>query len=165
MRMKSYCRFGLWIIVAAGLLFCASCRKKDYSDLPIVGHWGCAEYVSCRTDAEGHEQWDTIPYDVKPGCDYEIYFYEDGSGKLLLNNSPALFKKFSCTYEYDANSNLVIIRGEEWLYFLYKNYTHGQKEADFDVESMEKNSFVASWMNRFSEPVPFFEKFYLQRID
>ena len=58
-----------------------------------------------------------------------------------------------------------VIRGEEWLYFLYKNYTHGQKEADFDIESLTNEGLVVSWTNRFSESTPFFEKFYLQRID
>ena len=163
MKTESKLRIGLWIAVAFGLLFCSSCRKKV--DSPIVGHWGCEKYVSCRTDSLDVKRWDTLYYEAKPGCDYELYFYENGTGKLKLNNSPALIKDFSCTYEYDEDLKLIKIQGPEWLFFLYNTYTHGQKEADFDVEELSESSFVASWTNRYSESKPFFERFYLKRID
>lgn len=161
--MKNNNDFRLWIAVAIVLLVCSSCRKKVYS--PIVGHWGCEQYISCRTDSVGVEHWDTIDYEVKPGCDYELFFYENGTGKLLLNNSPAVVKNFSCTYEYISDSQIVRIQGPEWLSFLYNTFTHGQKEADFDIESLTESSFVASWTNRFSESKPFFEKFCIKRIN
>ena len=85
------------------LLFFSACRKDPVNDAPVVGHWGCEQYVSCRVvNSLGTERWDTIPYEV--GCDkgIEVFFNEDWSGKLWLNESPALIKKFNCSYSYDA---------------------------------------------------------------
>lgn len=153
----------LCVAMVLGLLFCSSCRKKV--DTPVVGHWGCEQYISCRTDSTNVERWDTLCYEVKPGCEYELNFYSDGTGKLMLNNSPALIKNFSCTYEYDEKLQRITIIGPEWLSFLYNSFTHGQKEAIFDIEEISESSFVASWTNRYSETKPFYEKFYLKRID
>lgn len=163
--MKKSFQIG-FLALSAMVLLTVSCRKpKDYANVPLVGHWGCEEYVSCRTDSAGVETWDTAWYAVGEGCEYELFFNDDGSGKLLLNNSPALIKNFSCTYEYDSVSQKVTIRGSEWLMFLYGSFTHGENEAVFDLESLTDTSFVASWNNRFSETKPFFERFYIKRIN
>ena len=163
--MEKRIKIGVLAIMAVALLAMVSCRKVvDYSDCPIMGHWGCEQYVSCRTNSDGSEKWDTLHYEVAEGCAYEIFFNKDGSGKLELNNSPALIKKFSCTYEYDSVARKVTIRGNEWLIFLYGSFTNGENMAEFDIESLTDSSFVASWVNRFSESEPFFEKFYIKRI-
>lgn len=97
--MRTKIQIGVLALMCLALMV-SGCKSEKYKDSPIAGHWGCEQYVSCRTDSLGNEQWDTLQYPVGSGIGYEVYFYTDGSGKLLLNESPALIKKFSCSYEY-----------------------------------------------------------------
>ena len=85
MEKKTHIVF-LLVLAAMAALF-VSCKKEVVS--PIVGHWGCAQYVSCRTDSLGNEQWDTSYFEVATGGDYELFFNANGTGKLKLNHSPA----------------------------------------------------------------------------
>ena len=160
--MKKITKIG----VLGGLLLVAmalvSCHKdKETIISPIVGHWGCKQYVSCRTDEAGREQWDTLQYEVGPGKGYEVYFYSNGSGRLLLNDSPALIKKFNCDYEYDTVNQVLTIYNTSWIITLFSNAT----SADMDIELLTADSIVSSWTNYFSEAKPFFERFYMERID
>ena len=160
--MKNKERIGVFLGLTLLMLALASCGKSiDNPIHPLVGHWGCEHYVSCRTDSTGYEKWDTLYYNVGPGLGYEVYFYDDGSGKLLLNDSPALIKKFSCDYEYDSVTQTLTILNTNWIISLYSDAT----SADMTIESLTDSSIVASWTNYFSEPVPFFERFYMQRIE
>ena len=145
------------LVVAA-----TSCHKEEqYAQLPLVGHWGCEQYISCRTDSTGYEKWDTLQYEVSTGHGYEVYFYTDGSGKLLLNDSPALIKKFNCDFDYDSINHILTIYNTSWILTMFSDAT----SADMDIEEVTDNHIRASWINHFSEPVPFFERFFLKRID
>lgn len=145
------------LVVAA-----TSCHKEEqYAQLPLVGHWGCEQYISCRTDSTGYEKWDTLQYEVGTGHGYEVYFYADGSGKLLLNDSPALIKKFNCDFNYDSINHILTIYNTSWILTMFSDAT----SADMDIEEVTDNHIRASWINHFSEPVPFFERFFLKRID
>ena len=151
-----------WAFVSLVLLTLPSCNKpKPDAPSPIVGHWGCEQYVSCRTDSLGIEQWDTLHYAVGTGLGCEVYFYADGSGKLLLNDSPALIKEFSCNYDYDTIGQTLTIYNTLWIITTFSDAT----SADMDIEQLTTHTLQASWMNHFSEPVPFFERFFLLRID
>lgn len=149
------------------LLFFSACRKDPVDDAPVVGHWGCEQYVSCRVvDSLGTERWDTIPYEV--GCDkgIEVFFNEDWSGKLWLNESPALIKKFNCSYSYDAEQRQVIVEAPGMLYAIYHTILSlNENRAVFDIEQITDSTIVASWTNYVSEDTPFFERFFLKRID
>ncbi len=155
-------RIGLAAIVAAALL--AACSKPE-STAAIVGHWGCEQYVSCRTDSLGVEHWDTLRYEAVAGGEYELFFNADGTGLLKLNNSPAFIKQFSCKYEYDTLAQVITIESSSWLYALYGSLFMDENQAVFDVERMTDSLVVASWTNRLSEPEPFFERFFLKRIE
>jgi hypothetical protein len=153
---------GFLALVALVLLAATSCHKQEqYAELPLVGHWGCEQYISCRTDSTGYEQWDTLGYEVGAGRGYEVYFYSDGSGKLLLNDSPALVKKFNCSFDYDSISHTLTIYNTSWIISMFSDAT----SADMAIEEVTNNHIRASWTNYFSEPVPFFERFFLKRID
>ena len=131
----------------------------------VVGHWGCEQYVSCR-DSLGFEDWDTIPYEVGPDKGIEVFFLEDGSGKLWLNDSPALIKKFNCSYTYDAENKQVVIEAPGMLYLIYQSVLAlDENRAVFDIEQLDDTAMVASWTNKVSEDTPFFERFFLKRID
>ena len=150
--------------VVALLVAVVACKKNPPVS-PIVGHWGCEQYVSCRTDSLGVEQWDTLRFEAVVGGEYEIFFNADGTGLLKLNNSPAFIKQFSCKYTYDAVAQKVTIESSSWLYALYGSLYLEENSASFDVESLTENSLVAFWTNSLSEPRPFFEKFFIKRID
>ena len=153
---------GFLALAALVLLATTSCHKQEqYAELPLVGHWGCEQYISCRTDSSGYEQWDTLEYEVGNGRGYEVYFYSDGSGKLLLNDSPALVKKFNCSFVYDSISHTLTIYNTSWIISVFSDAT----SADMVIEDVTNNHIRASWTNYFSEPVPFFERFFLKRID
>ena len=153
---------GYFALVALLLLAVTSCRKHEkYEGSPIVGHWGCEHYISCRTDSTGYEKWDTLYYEVGVGHGYEVYFYADGSGRLLLNDSPALIKKFNCNYDYDSKDQVLTIYNTNWIISMFSDAT----SADMVIEEITDNSSRASWTNYFSEPTPFFERFFLKRID
>ena len=160
--MKNELNIGLWGLFVLIFIGLSSCHKTvDYPITPIVGHWGCDQYVSCRTDSLGVEVWDTSYFEVGPGLGYEVYFYSNGSGRLLLNDSPALIKKFNCDYEYDTVNQVLTIYNTSWIITLFSNAT----SADMDIELLTSDSIVSSWTNYFSEAEPFFERFYMERID
>lgn len=160
--MKTKIQIVFLALVALAMLAATSCRKQEkYAECPLVGHWGCEQYVSCRTDSTGYENWETLQYEVGTGHGYEVYFYADGSGKLLLNDSPALIKKFSCDYDYDSTNRILTIYNTSWIISVFSDAT----SADMVIEEVTDNSITASWTNYFSEPVPFFERFFLKRID
>ena len=86
-------------IVAAALLALVSCTKgKLQPNSPMIGHWGCEQYVSCRTDSLGLEQWDTLRFeavsvgnmpavdlDVDNQKDYVVWDWDnDGKSDLLV---------------------------------------------------------------------------------
>lgn len=150
--------------MALGVAVCG-CHKEKQPVSPIVGHWGCEEYISCRTDSLGVEQWDTLHFEAVVGGEYELFFREDGSGLLKLNNSPAFIKEFSCKYEYNAENKVLTVEGSAWLYALYGSLFLEENNASFDMERVTDSTIVASWTNRLSEPQPFFERFFLKRID
>ena len=145
------------------LAILTSCRKTQTLS-PIVGHWGCEQYVSCRTDSLGTEHWDTLRYEAVAGGEYELFFNANGTGKLKLNNSPAFIKEFSCKYEYEPEAKVISIESSSWLYALYGTIYLDENHAEFDVESLTETTIVASWTNRLAEPQPFYEKFFIKRI-
>lgn len=160
--MEKKTRIGISVLLALVMLSLSSCHKpEEYANSPLVGHWGCEQYISCRTDSLGVEDWDTLNYEVGAGHGYEVYFYADGSGKLLLNDSPALIKKFNCSYDYDTVTQVLTIYNTSWIISMFSDAT----SADMDIEEVTDNTIRASWINHFSEPVPFFERFFLKRID
>lgn len=159
--MRRIANIGIFAILVA----MAACTKKPVSDSLIVGHWGCEQYVSCRTDSLGTQQWDTLHYEAVAGGEYEIFFRNDGSGLLKLNNSPAFIKEFSCKYEYDSVAQTVTVESSSWLYALYGSLFLDENQAVFNVDNLDDTSLVASWTNCLSEPQPFFERFFLKRID
>lgn len=153
---------GFLVLFAIVLLETTACNKQEkYAQCPLVGHWGCEQYISCRTDSIGHEKWDTLHYEVGAGHGYEVYFYADGSGKLLLNDSPALIKKFNCDYDYDSVSHILKIYNTSWIISVFSDAT----SADMLIEELTDSHITASWTNHFSEAIPFFERFYLKQID
>ncbi len=160
--MKKRIRFGFLAVMTLVLLTLASCcKKEEYVQCPLVGHWGCEQYISCRTNSDGSEKWDTLRYEVGEGHGYEVFFYTDGSGKLILNDSPALIKKFNCDYDYDSIGQVLTIYNTSWIISMFSDAT----SADMDIEEVTANTIRASWINYFSEPDPFFERFFLKRID
>lgn len=160
--MKKSISIYIWTIMAVfAVTLCSCCKHEEDAKSPVVGHWGCEQYISCRTDSTGIEKWDTLHYEVGEGHGYEVYFYDDGSGQLLLNDSPALIKKFSCNYDYNSENQILTIYNTSWIISMFSDAT----SANMDIEEITENSIVASWTNHFSEPKPFFERFYIKRID
>ena len=160
--MKKKIQIGVLALMTMVLLAMTSCRKQEkYADSPLVGHWGCEQYVSCRTDSTGYEKWETFQYEVGEGHGYEVFFYADGTGRLLLNDSPALIKKFNCDYDYDSVNHILTIYNTSWIVSVFSDAT----SANMDIEEFTDSSITASWINYFSEPTPFFERFFLKRID
>ena len=151
------------VLVSVVLLALSSCHKdkEQYAECPLLGHWGCEQYISCRTDSTGVEQWDTLHYEVATGRGYEVYFNADGSGRLLLNDSPALIKKFNCNYDYNSANQILTIYNTSWIISTFSDAT----SADMVIEEITDTNIVASWINHFSEPTPFFERFFLNRIN
>ena len=160
--MKKKIQIGVLALMTMVLLAMTSCRKVEkYANSPLVGHWGCEQYVSCRTDSTGYEKWETFQYEVGEGHGYEVFFYADGTGRLLLNDSPALIKKFNCDYDYDSINHILTIYNTSWIVSVFSDAT----SANMDIEELTDSSITASWINYFSEPTPFFERFFLKRID
>ena len=160
--MKKKIQIGVLALMTMVLLAMTSCRKQEkYADSPLVGHWGCEQYVSCRTDSTGYEKWETFQYEVGEGHGYEVFFFADGTGRLLLNDSPALIKKFNCDYDYDSVNHILTIYNTSWIVSVFSDAT----SANMDIEELTDSSITASWINYFSEPTPFFERFFLKRID
>ena len=160
--MKKKFVIGFLALTTLVLLTLSCCKKEEeYAQCPLIGHWGCEQYISCRTNSDGSEKWDTLQYEVGEGHGYEVFFYTDGSGKLILNDSPALIKKFNCDYDYDSISQVLTIYNTSWIITMFSDVT----SADMDIEEVTTNTIRASWINHFSEPDPFFERFFLKRID
>ena len=161
--MKKQIKITMLALAALVVLTMSACHKEQkYADCPLVGHWGCEKYVSHRVDTvEGIDRWDTLCYEVGEGHGYEVFFYADGKGKLYLNDSPALIKKFNCEYDYDSVSHILTIYNTNWIISMFSDAT----SADMDIEEVTSNTIQASWINYFSEPIPFFERFFLKRID
>ena len=160
--MKTKIRIGFIALVSMVLLMAtSSCKKEKYANSPLLGHWGCEQYVSCRTDSAGVEKWDTLHYEVGEGHGYEVDFYADGSGQLSLNDSPAVIKKFNCNYDYNSESQILTIYNTSWIISTFSDAT----SADMVIEEITDTNIVASWTNHFSEPMPFFERFFLNRIN
>ncbi len=161
--MEKKFQSGCCALAVVLLMAMSSCHKEteQYAHCSLLGHWGCEKYVSCRTDSTGYEKWETFEYEVGSGHGYEVYFYADGSGKLLLNDSPALIKKFNCDFDYDSISHTLTIYNTSWIISMFSDAT----SADMTIEEVTDNHVQASWTNYFSEPVPFFERFYLKRIE
>ena len=160
--MKKKIQIGVLALMTMVMLAMSSCRKQEkYANSPLVGHWGCEQYVSCRTDSTGYEKWETFQYEVGEGHGYEVFFYADGTGRLLLNDSPALIKKFNCDYDYDSVNHILTIYNTSWIVSVFSDAT----SANMDIEELTDSSITASWINYFSEPTPFFERFFLKRID
>ena len=160
--MQKKNQIGFWALMALVLLALTSCSKPEkYANCLLVGHWGCEQYISCRTDSVGREQWDTLQYEVGPGNGHEVYFYADGSGLLILNDSPALIKRFTCNFEYDSISHILTIYNTSWIVSMFSDAT----SAEMAIEELTENHIRASWTNYFSEPTPFFERFFLKQID
>lgn len=160
--MKKTIQIGVLALMTMVMLAMSSCRKEEkYANSPLVGHWGCEQYVSCRTDSTGYEKWETFQYEVGEGHGYEVFFYADGTGRLLLNDSPALIKKFNCDYDYDSVNHTLTIYNTSWIVSVFSDAT----SANMDIEELTDSSIIASWINYFSEPTPFFERFFLKRID
>lgn len=145
----------------------SSCGKEAVYDTAVVGHWGCEQYVSVRAnDSTGIVQCDTLRYEVGVGHGYELFFYNDRKGKLFLNDSPAFIKKFNCNYVYDEETNKIVIEAPGFLYAIYQNVLAlNENRAEFDVEAVGDSTMTVSWMNAISEPTPFFERFFLKKID
>lgn len=162
--MKTTLKIGLLLVMSVLL---ASCGKDEVYNTAVVGHWGCEQYVSCRTiDSLGTEQWDTLCYEVGEGHGYELFFYNDRTGQLLLNDSPALIKKFNCHYVYDEEADQIVIEAPGFLYAIYQSILAlNENRAEFHVESIDDNTMTVSWTNIISEPDPFFERFFLKKID
>ena len=157
---------GIGIFVLVALVATVACSKrKSASNSMIVGHWGCEQYVSCRTDSLDVQQWDTLHFEAIAGGEYELFFYDNGTGLLKLNNSPALIKEFSCNYEYDSVNQVITVESSSWLYALYGSVFLDENQGAFNVEELTTSHLTVSWTNRLSEPKPFFERFFIKRID
>lgn len=152
------------ILLASVLLGATSCKPKTDTHAMLWGHWGCEQYISCRTRADGSEKWDTLNYQVGSGHGYELWFNQDGSGRLRLNDSPAFIKEFSCTYEFDDENQQLVVHGSTWLYALYGSLYLDANEVRFDILSLTPTEFQVYWVNEVSESRPFQEYFYLRKI-
>ena len=64
--MKTKIHIGILALMTVVLLAATSCKKVEkYTNSPLVGHWGCEEYVSHRVDtANGVDRWDTSYFNV-----------------------------------------------------------------------------------------------------
>ena len=162
--MKTQLKIGIALILG---VFLASCGKEKVYDTAVVGHWGCEQYVSCRTnDSTGVAQFHTINYEVGEGHGYELFFYNNRTGQLLLNDSPAFIKKFSCKYVYDEESSKIVIEAPGFLYAIYESVLAlDENQAEFEVLSISDSTMAVTWLNAISEPDPFYEWFYLKKID
>ena len=82
--MKNKIQIGFLALMAMVLMTMNSCRKpQDETVIPFVGHWGCEQYISCRTLNDGTEKWDTLQFEACTGGEYELFFYNTGKGLFL----------------------------------------------------------------------------------
>ena len=154
------------LAVVAVLLVCVACHKNKI-DAPIVGHWGCEDFIKCYTDeTTGAEIWDTTHYEVGEGVGVEAFFNNDGTGRLLLNESHAMITDFNCKYSYNEAQQQVIIEAPLLLYILSQSFISlSENKAVFDIEEISDTTFVASWTDKVADDSPSFERFYMKRID
>lgn len=142
----------------------ASCCHKEPLIQQLIGHWGCEQYISCRTLDDGSERWDTLHYKVGAGHGYEFWFRENGSGKFRMNDSPALIKEVSITYELDEDQNQIVIHGSTFFYLFYGSQFFDENEARFNIVTLNDSVLNVNWTNLVSENKPFYENFYLRKI-
>ena len=117
------------------MLLLASCHKEE---------------VTFDTPVVGHwacEQYVSHRVDTAAGVDrWDTLYYDASEGG-------------------DSIEQVVRIESSSWLMGLYGSLLHNEKNAVFNVETLTDSTFVASWTNRVSEDIPFFERFFLKRID
>lgn len=152
-----------WAMAAFMLLLLVSCGNEKIES-PIVGHWGVEQYVSCRTDSEGIDIWDTLNFEAGAGQGYEVFFYDKGSAKLLLNENPALIKEITCKYAFDTEEQTLTVLGNAWVYALYGKQLPEGNKAMFNVDILNDTAMAAWWTNNVSESVPFYESFALKAL-
>ena len=140
----------------------ASCCHKDPMLGYLFGHWGCERYISCRTLDDGTERWDTLYFQVGGGHGYEFWFMQDGTGKFRMNDSPALIKEVSVTYELEDDE--IVIHGSTFFYLFYGSQYFEENEARFNIETLNDSVLHVNWTNVVSENKPFYENFYLRKI-
>lgn len=153
------------VAMACLCLGCSSCGPEVPIIEKLFGHWGCETYVSCRTNSHGVERWDTLYYEVGEGHGYELWFWPNGTGKIRLNDSPALIKEFSYTYEIDEEKNQVVLCGSAWIWALYGSLYMDENEFRFDIDNLDDTELNVTWTNVVSENEPFFERFVLKKIE
>lgn len=158
MKRKAY----IWQMLAVMLLL-VSCGNEKIDSL-VVGHWGLEQYVSCRTDSIDVDVWDTLNVEIGEGKGYEVFFYDNGSAKLLLNESPAFIKEFTCTYDFNVEEQTLSIKGSSWLYAFYGTHHLEENEALFNVDILNDTIMKAWWINNVSEEKPFYESFLLKAL-
>lgn len=142
----------------------SSCGHKDSMELLLLGQWGCETYISCRTFDDGSERWDTLHYQVGAGHGYEMLFFENGSGKFCLNDSPALIKRLRFTYELDEDQNEIVMHLSDVDYLFIGSQYLDENEVRFDIHTLNDTILDVTWINVISEEKPFFEHFYLKKI-
>ena len=87
--------------MAVVLVVCVACHKINI-DAPIVGHWGCEDFVKCITDeTTGATTWDTTHYEVGKGLGIEVFFNSDGTGRCSLT------KALRCSQTLAANIRMM----------------------------------------------------------
>jgi hypothetical protein len=69
-----------------------------------------------------------------------VFFYDDGTGKLHLNDSPALIKRFNCQYDYDSVSHVLTIYNTSWIISQFTDAT----SADMAIEEVTANTIKAT---------------------
>ena len=143
---------------------CVSCKPKPVEVDPVCGHWGCETYVSCRYYDDGSEYWETFDYEVGSDRGYEVLLRQDGTGKIWLHESPALFKVFSFSFGHDHETEELVVQGNDPLLSLYYPLL-AENGARLQIEALDNTHLTLSWMNFVSESDPFFERFYLKKIE
>lgn len=145
------------------LLLLVSCGNEK-KDTPIVGHWGVEQYVSCRTDSAGFDRWDTLNFEAGAGKGYEVFFYNNGKAKLLLNESAKSNKAITCKYDFNTEEQTLTIRGSSWMYALHGTQLPEENKVSINVDILNDTALSAWWTNNVSEAVPFYESFVLKAL-
>ena len=98
------------------------------------------------------------------GKDYKTFVGTWGVEKIEYYNIDYAGNPIAATivtHNYDPDTQVLTIYNTSWIISMFSDAT----SADMDIEEITDNSIVASWINHFSEPEPFFERFFLKRID
>lgn len=163
--MKRNCIFySIAVMTLLAILGLSSCCHKEPMSVQLLGHWGCERYISCRELDNGSQRWDTLNYVVGEGHGYELWFREDGSGKMRMNDSPLLIKEVSCTYELDEDLKEILIRGSGLIFLIYGSLYLDENEIRFNINTLNDTVLDVSWINNVSESKPYYENFYLKKI-